>query len=474
MAAVLDTLQILIEADQSGLETQLKRAGSRIYSFVNQMNSQEVNWTSILSKTISPAIITGVASMFALAIEQSLVFQKQTKEMGVGVGMSSSGIKQFGNSVLNIASATGAGIGGTAAAFASLFNLFDRNQITTAETTKLLVELSQSGFGSLNSIVSTTVPLFQELGDTTFPKAEATLTALMNASQRSGVDIATISSGFENLIPILKYAGISTDKINTGIEEFGVDSGKLGLSQTNALFKVLADVISQNNLPLDNLVGGQKKFLDVIKNQGMNAAILLIAKSLKGTAIESLPALANAFQLTIPQVKSFEQYLKQYPDIGPEAKKVVSNQDTIAQAFKDSASNIRFFQIAIETMYADLIKIVGSKQFGEFFYVLGGFVNATVVKPAEDLYNLITGNSGVKGTHSQIMNKIKQQSAIPITVPRTSPINPNQSGVITPPAQNVYHTTVNVNSQPRSASGGFLGTMENIVENGLKDNFWSY
>src|SRR5579872_6427597 len=182
----LDVLEILIEADARGLETQLKRAGDKIVDFVEKMNSQTVNWESIIAGSLNTAIISGIAATFALAIEQTVAFQNSVMNMNnVATPATQSfadSLNQIGGQAYQLAQSSGQGIGDAASAFEA----FSKAGLDSAAATYAVNEASGIAYAtnqSFSTVVSELVGLFQNWGVTTTPQVTSALTGLANAAQ---------------------------------------------------------------------------------------------------------------------------------------------------------------------------------------------------------------------------------------------------------------------------------------------------
>lgn len=256
--AVLDTLEILIEADSSGLTTQLSKATDTIVQFVNKMNTQEVDWTSILSKTISPAIITGIASMFANAIVQYTQFQSAATNLnnvsGAATDDLGDSINQLGGQVYTLAEQSGASLGDTTEAFEA-FSKAGLDAAAATSATSDAAGIARATGESMATVVAELVPLFQAWGVTTLPQVTAALTGLSNAAGAG-------QFSFDELVQTITTQGANLSS-KTNISDVAIDlaslSNQSGLTKTaivddfNAIATGAASPLSQMSLLVGNV-----------------------------------------------------------------------------------------------------------------------------------------------------------------------------------------------------------------------------
>lgn len=252
--AILDTLEILIEADSRGLETQLKKSATTISSFVDKMNSQEVNWQSILAGSLDTAIIAGIASSFALAITQAMQFQNSMLDV------SNNTASAFGNSagatndaVLALAGTTGASLSDTAAAYQAFYKQFGDAAVAqqlTAEAGKLALASNQS----LSSLMPQLIELFNQWGITTLPAAQDALTGLANEAGKGKFSL-------DELIGVIGNQGQALQgvtNINAMATQIQALSNQAGLSKNSVVdaFNAIAAGVANPIASIDVLNGG--------------------------------------------------------------------------------------------------------------------------------------------------------------------------------------------------------------------------
>lgn len=336
------TLQILIEADSTGLTTQLMTAQRSITQFVSQMNAQEVDWTSILSKTISPAIITGIASLFADALIQSVQFQQSQADLGAQLGLTGDALANTGTAAQSIAVSTGASVSSIQGALQSLLPVMGGSLPDAQQAATDAAELSQMGFGSLSDIVSGLTSVMQVFGVTTGAGAEQILTALMNSAQASGESIPTIISGFSQFDGAAKLAGATVADLPDILDNFAVSINHIGLSAATDQFSTFTTAATGANPQLNAFVGSAAGLASDLKNGNVAGGLDQISGALGRLS----PLLAANLGLGItPAVQtSLRNYSDEFSTILPQVQAVEAGAQTIAQVWATSDNAVRDLQ----------------------------------------------------------------------------------------------------------------------------------
>lgn len=285
---VIDTLEILIEGDRSGLQSQLQRAAGDIQKFVSSMNRQEVSWTQILSKSITPALIAGIASTFAIAITQALQFQNAMQASSLGAADSfGKNSALMSDAVLGTSSDTGKSATDVAAALGIIQQAYK----DTADAQQILNTVSEEA--SIRDIdaakaAAILVPLFKQWGENA---ANTSIDmAVINASVKAG----TIN--FDDLTSALTDSGIAMQKVGMSIPETATQleliSAKSGLTGDVVLqvFSSITRAIQDPTDKLNVLLGGIGKVSEDIKKGGLGLVFEDIATHIKnaGTVATAL------------------------------------------------------------------------------------------------------------------------------------------------------------------------------------------
>lgn len=278
--SALDTLEILIEADSRGLETQLKKAGTTISGFVDKMNSQEVNWQSILAGSLDTAIIGGIASSFALAITQAMQFQNSmlnvSNNTASGLGNATGSMS---DSLINLAGTTGASVGETAQAFQMFYKQFGDAAVAqklTSDAGMLALASNQD----LMSLMPQLIDLFNSWGVTTLPAAEDALKGLANEA----------GQGKFTLDELMKIVGSQGEALQgvTNINKMATQiqalSNQAGLSKATVVdtFNAIANGVANPIAQIDILNGGVGSMANKMRqSDGLITAFADVSKNIK-------------------------------------------------------------------------------------------------------------------------------------------------------------------------------------------------
>jgi hypothetical protein len=250
--AILDNLEILITADSRGVENVLKSTLQTVLGTVNQINSQEVDWTSIFTSAISPTMIVAVATMFALAISNAVDFNAAANNLN---NLNTTGVDSMNNSLTNTASlaeSSGLMLGDTSSAFNS-FSSAGLDAAAAALATSDAAGIARDTGESLSTVVSNLATLFNQWGVTTSSGVTSALTGLVNASQNGEFNFDELTSAISDKGPFLKT---QTNISDTAVSLASL-SLKSGLSKSTILdsFSAIAEGATSNFSPMSVLVG---------------------------------------------------------------------------------------------------------------------------------------------------------------------------------------------------------------------------
>jgi len=332
--AAFDELKILITGDTSGIESSMKKALNVVQGGVEAMNDETVDWTAIFSRSVSPAIISSVASVFAFAIAQSVNFQTAMATTGTAAGETSTQIGQMSQSALNLSTTvpqSAQDIANSMAQVSAIFgNVSDQQTVVAA-----MSELATAGFGSLNDITSASIDIFKQFGVTTTDQAIQVLTDLMHsaeAAKETIPDLANQFSGFSDQLPAVNK---NVDTFNGLISTFGAEIKNVGASGTEQIFAVLASSSQSAVGPMELLgtsFGAIQKSL--LTDGGLSAIQRTSDALLKMGPGASL--IATNFGLSATQVGQFQTNASHLPQVAADAKAIATNSQTIDQAFQQA------------------------------------------------------------------------------------------------------------------------------------------
>ena len=332
--SVLDTLEILIEADVRGLESQLRSGMEQVIGFINKMNSSEVNWTKILSESISPAIISGIASTFALAIAGAVQFQDKLINVSNSTASTAGQTNaQISDSVLGMGAAIGASAGDSAIAYTAFTKMFNSSTDASQAMTDAQ-NLAIAAHMTLGQVIQLIMPLFDNWGVTTLPQAEKAMTGLANAAGVGKFSLTelvdTISAGGATLRS-------STDITTTSLQLQNL-SNQAGetKSSTKDLFDSMLQYMAQPTNTITMMSGGVTGLGKTIESDGVMGAI-----SRLGTTIENLGPLATgSMGVTTALFQDFGRVTDDVTKIVEEdTKKQIANLASLeAQAKKNTTT----------------------------------------------------------------------------------------------------------------------------------------
>jgi hypothetical protein len=304
--SALDKLQVLIEADYSGLKVQLQKAMSEFTNFLSEVNSGQVNWIKILQGSFTPALIATIASTFALSIEQALQFQQAVQGASLNTQTS------FGNTTASmtngayaISAATGQSANDVEQALGQV-SLVYKNYNDALEVTNGLAEFATTEHLSMGSALTTVLPLLQQwnvsagdaanimatLGEST-SFGKLSIGDLANMLASAGPQLRSLIS-LPNAISQLQEAstvpGFTPDAIKNMFDVV-VQGASNAQPQINAIF---------GNMGKDLQTGGFGQALDAInaKIQGWGSSAQIVGQQFGLTAStisENLKSPTQAF-----------------------------------------------------------------------------------------------------------------------------------------------------------------------------------
>lgn len=402
---ILDELTILINADSKGIENTLKKTLQVVTGTVNDMNKQEVDWTSIFTRAVSPALIGGIASMFAFAIGQSLQFQQAMNTTGTAAGENSSQIAQTGQAALGMSSQMGQSANDIAQAMLQVSAIFGVNTDATKQVSEAMSQLADSGFGSLNDIISATIPLFKEFGITTADQAISMLTSLMHGAEASKESLSALAGQFGQFAPALVAAGANFTSFNGLIADFSGRIQALGLSNANAVFQALADSANKPTGPMELLGQNINKVQGAIKNGDVSGLVDNLSKKLQEMG-NIAQLVATNMGLSADQVNQFKITAKNLPTVNADIKAVATNTQSIKQAWDQSNSGLRTFI----TDWNKLVALVTSGNIAKFMTdiaeAIGKVIDAVDLlvngKAGEMLFDLLNGKGNLQAMAAAI------------------------------------------------------------------------
>ena len=352
--ATLDTLKILIEADARGLSTQLKRATDSVLGFVDKMNDQQVNWQKVLAGSLDTAIISGIASSFALAIEQTLSFQNSLLNVSNNTGAALGSTSDQMNLLTTMAGQTGAGIGDTTAAFEAFYKQFGNAAAAQTLTTQA-GQLALASNQNLSELMPTLIQLFNQWGITTLPAAEDALTGLVNAAGKGKFTLDELISTISDQGPLLSG--------KTNIKTMAIDlqalSSQTSLTKSTIVtgFQAISQGIANPLSQMSILVRGVRD--DIKGPDGLIKAFSDVAGTIKAFGPAGV-TMANGMGIgTTAAVNLGNQGKSSFDKAAQAAKGIQDNLTPLQTVINNNISDLDKFKLAWSGLLAELTKEIG-------------------------------------------------------------------------------------------------------------------
>lgn len=387
---MFDELKILITGDTSGIKSSVKQAINIVQGGVKQMNAQEVDWTGIFSRAVSPAIISGVASVFAFAISQAMDFQTAMNQTGTAAGDSASQIAQLSQSALNLSTQVPQGAQDIANAMVQVSTVFGKNTQATSDITQAMGELATVFGVNLNDVVSASIGLFKQWGVTTEDQAIQVLTSLMHSAQGAQEPITTLAQQFLDFSNQLPATVKNVGSFNSTVAAFGAEVKDLGSAGAEQIFSALAKA-AQGAAPEMKAIGLSMASVtkSLLSDGGLSA--IQQATDAIGRLGPNAVLVAQGMGLSAQQIVQFQTNAAHLPQVAIDAKDIATNTQTIQQAYDQSASSLRNLSLLWNHFLADAINVGGI-----FSPLVGAFAGAlnTMLGDADGFFKNLTDGLG--------------------------------------------------------------------------------
>lgn len=423
MAQVIDTIEVLIEADSKGLETQLKRATQTVQSFISEINEGTVNWKSVLTKTLSPALVTGIASTVALAITKALSIEGAIKDAGA---QSTSAFAAMGekmtDTAVGISNSTGQAATDVASALA-LTSKYFKDSATATYVAEAASKLATAGFGDLQTIVQQLSYTLEQWGVTSESEARTAIDALV-------VGVREGKFSFGELTSEIGKAGVAlrdSTSIDDAIANLVRLAAQTGFTKDTALetFHAITQAVLE---PKTNMIAIGTGFGDIakaVKESGIVGAIGLFESKIRDTKLVTVE-LASQIGLSASAVKSFAttssaDFIKLKTDVDTLKQSFagglnrtladsISTTDTLSMSWNKLTNALASFlekSGALSIVKATINSLSGSLNLlGDNFSKIGSIASDSFGQVAEVFGNVITG--GLVTPTKQILDAVNQ------------------------------------------------------------------
>lgn len=389
MSTLLDTLLIKIDGDARGIQSVIKSAVNTATGAVQTINKQEVDWTSIFTRSVTPAIIGGIASMFAYAIDQSLQFQQAMNETGTAAGDNSSQIAQLGQSALKLSTIVPSSAQDIANAMAQVSAIFgnvgDQESVVSA-----MAQLAASGFGSLADIVGVSTEVFKQFGVTTSDQAIQVLTSLMHAAQGAKETIPALANQFSAFSDQLPGAVKNIGSFNGLISTFAAEVANLGSAGAQQIFQALAASSNSAAGPMEILGQSFGSIQKSLVTDGGLTAIMNASKTLEKMGPQAA-MVASGFGLSAQQVSQFQTNASKLETVAQTQKEIASNQMSINGAYAQSDSTLR--QLELDWAKFKAVAVDTGKALAPLATLLANMF-VTGLQDAEQFFSTVTDGFG--------------------------------------------------------------------------------
>lgn len=355
---VIDDLEILISADAKGIDRVLKSTLQTVMGTVDKINSQEVDWTSIFTASVSPAIIAGVASTFAYAISNAVNFNAALATSGTAAGDSASQIAQVGQAALQASTQVPASAEDMASAMLKLSAIFT-NVNDQQKIAQLMAELAASGFGDLNDIVNSSTQIFKDFGVTTTDEATSVLTDLMHSAEGAKESIPALVDQFSPFDAQLVASGLNVGDFNSILATFSSEIKNVGSANASQIFSALTTALSGTNPALNVLFGSVQNIKKSLVDDGGISAIQMVSSKLAEMG-PSAALVATNLGLSAQQVAIFQENSSKFPKIASDAKDVANNTQSITDAFGQSNTAVNKLKEDWNTVRDELLIPAGN------------------------------------------------------------------------------------------------------------------
>lgn len=385
---VIDELLVRIGGDAAGIEAVLKSALRNFTSTIDSINKESVDWTSIFTRLVSPGMISGFASMFAIAINQLVGFNNAVTDLSnvaaPATNTLSNSINQTTGEVYQLAETAGVSLGDATAAF----NAFVKAGLDASAAQYAVIQsagIARDTHQDLATVVGELSSLFRDWGVTTIPQVTDALTNLVNAAQKG-------QFSFDELVQTITSEGANLrDKTNIGV-----------------VADNLAALSTQSGMTKDDIISDFHAIAEGAANPLSDMSILVGKAGLSMTGPDGL---IHAFEAVKARLDTFPESVRQ--DIGRGMgltslavtdfeKTTIGSFDRAADAAKKIRDNLVPLVDDLAAHESDFAKLV--EDWNRFSVILASLtipsllpglhdVLSTIDKDLSSLQKLLSGNA---------------------------------------------------------------------------------
>ena len=362
-----NTLTYILEADASALTATFKSVVNQVTDLVSNMNSMSVDWESILTGTLDPAIISGIASAFGLAIEQSVQFQNYmttaANNSGTAFQDSSSAI---GQSVLDIQANTGQTGSAIANSMSSAIKTLGNASDGIAEVSTASSFATSTG-QDLTTMVDNLTPVMQQWGVTGAQNITTTIQELFGAAAQGKIPLNELLTMLSNTGPMLKGKTSILEAANA-MEQFSNQSGMTAQSADAFITKTVGNLVSEKDAANNSALGlgnlnSQNK---LISSSGLSGYLATVEKSMNKMGTDSASILLSGAGFPPAVVANVVQADSSYKSLASNTAEASKNSLALGQGIESNVSPSAKIAIAWGKLKSDLT----SSGIADFFATL--------------------------------------------------------------------------------------------------------
>lgn len=302
MSFLVDSLHVAIEGDAQGLSSVFQKGLKDAKGFIEQMNDQQVNWKSIFAKSLSPALISGIAGTVALAITKALSFQNDLAKASATASTSfadSSGT--MSQAALGISKSTGVAAGDVAAALGSVSHYYKDTamQSLIAESAS---KLAAAGFGDVNDIAIRLAATLDAWAIKSVPEAKDAIDALVIGARNGEFSLFELTDAIRSSGEALR----TSTSISEATASLAALSTQVGFTKVTALnaFNVIADAVLSPKTNMTAMAAGFGNIAAAVKDGGVEQAMLNFENHIRTNSLMT-QEFAATIGLSAQTVKSF-------------------------------------------------------------------------------------------------------------------------------------------------------------------------
>ena len=369
---VLDSLQILIEADAHGLTSQLTRASDTIKNFVSQMNNQEVNWQSIFTKTVSPAIITGVASTFALALTHMLEFSNTVAETGQQTGDNfNNNSAQITKEATNLSNTFGVSRNDIASAMGYISKSFSDSATQQIIASKASA-IAATGLMSVTDAAKLLSDVLVAWNINTAPQASAALDRLWNDSKNSKLSFQDFTDELIKNSAALRNNTSFADA-SASLRSLSNDS-KMTQDSTKNMFDAIASGAANAYSDINVMNGGIGSIKKMIKEGGVEQAVKDVITNLQKWG-PLAPQIGEQWGLSLTSVNNLmDMTNKDLLEIQANTQKILQTKpptvEVSVEANMSSIQKLKVFFNVVANSISDAFKTIFSKAIDDITQIM--------------------------------------------------------------------------------------------------------